>query len=362
MVVRASRPCHLLVNHCVGWSKATASTGGPIKLNCCRQRVDEIDHVGAGLESAVMTTGLARIDFQKRTVANSKCRIRGSDMPPYAVQSTPRNRLVAQQRGAGLKRSRSGSQQSRSVSQVKCAVSSGSRSGSQRSGRVWKLRGPVSKRGGADSKPALRAVNRGPGAATPVPGGVNLRPGAAKRGRADDSLDRPAVQTEAQSAGDAQTNAHVAQAQGTFEASGTVTFAMKEGIRRFATLDEALAHLRELIMKEIADPRGPIYGSYGLSFDHAILTPEARACAMERCSIRLGIKSTRPKSAAECEAASSGLKPIHERPDPVRNLPLLRACRPGRSAPPSPTRHASVARPPASKVRPAPSRDRRENR
>lgn len=33
-----------------------------------------------------------------------------------------------------------------------------------------------------------------------------------------------------------------------------------------ATLDEALTHLRELILNELADPQRPIFNRYGLYF------------------------------------------------------------------------------------------------
>ncbi|MCI0363472.1 MAG: hypothetical protein L0219_06285 [Phycisphaerales bacterium] len=37
-----------------------------------------------------------------------------------------------------------------------------------------------------------------------------------------------------------------------------------------ATLDEALTHLRELVLSEMADPDGPIFDRYGVYFDPSV--------------------------------------------------------------------------------------------
>ncbi len=41
-----------------------------------------------------------------------------------------------------------------------------------------------------------------------------------------------------------------------------------------ATLDEALTHLRELILNEMADPDGPIFSRYGLHFERSVAQEE----------------------------------------------------------------------------------------
>ena len=40
-----------------------------------------------------------------------------------------------------------------------------------------------------------------------------------------------------------------------------------------ATLDEALTHLRELVLNELADPDGPIFDRYGFFFDKIVEEP-----------------------------------------------------------------------------------------